>query len=122
MSNVTLMQAIARQEGFYVEPPAPSLARDRNNPGNMEDGKWAQAHGALPSDGNRFARWPTPEAGFEAMRHLLVYNYLGKTITDVVHIWCPASETSNNDEIYIEHVCEWTGLTPDAVLTSEMVG
>lgn len=110
---MTFVKAIARQEGFYVEG---SLAQRRNNPGNIEEGKFAQAHGALPPDGNRFAAWPTPEAGFDAMTILLKLGYEGLTIAHAISKWAPANE--NDTKTYIANVCEWTGLSPTYLLDS----
>ena len=114
---MTFIEAIAREEGFEV---AGSLAQRRNNPGNIEEGEFAQMHGALHTDGHRFAHWATPEAGFEAMRALLCVRYSGLTVTAALNKWAPPVE--NQTESYIANVCKWTGLTPDSVLTNETIG
>lgn len=114
---MTFMEAISRQEGFLVTG---SRAQRRNNPGDIEDGKFAQAHGALPSDGNRFAAWPTSEAGYAAMRALLLRGYVGLTVSAALNKWAPPVENATN--AYIAHVCLWTGLTPETVLTAENIG
>ena len=114
---MTFLEAIARQEGFYVPGSVPAR---RNNPGNIEEGRFAQAHGALPSDGHRFAAWPTPEAGFDAMRTLLTIGYMGLTVAKALSKWAPPVENATSS--YIDHVCEWTGLTPETVLTTASIG
>ena len=114
---MTFIEAIAREEGFEV---AGSLAQRRNNPGNIEEGEFARTHGALHADGNRFAHWATPEAGFEAMRALLQMEYAGLTVAEALNKWAPQVE--NQTESYIANVCKWTELTPDAVLTNEVIG
>ena len=114
---MTFIEAIAREEGFEV---AGSLAQRRNNPGNIVEGEFARTHGALASDGNRFARWDTPEAGFEAMRILLRIRYNGLTVAAAINKWAPPVE--NRTDLYVANVCKWTGLTPDSVLTNEVIG
>lgn len=107
---LTLLQAMARQEGFYAEGSRPA----RNcNPGDIEYGKFALAHGAIGTDG-RFAIFPDEATGFAAMRALLKGAYLGLTVQQAIAKWAPSSE--NNDAAYVDHVCEWTGLTPETVL------
>lgn len=64
-----------------------------NNPGNIEYGQFAIAHGATGSDG-RFAIFPTLEAGYAAQQDLLKsYGKKGiNTISGVVGKWAPSSE------------------------------
>lgn len=114
---ISFMEAIARQEGFLVPTSRPHR---RNNPGDIEDGKFAQAHGALPSDGDRFAAWPTPEAGYAAMRALLMSAYLGLTVRQALCKWAPPVE--NDVSTYESHVCGWTGMTPETILNADNIG
>jgi hypothetical protein len=114
---ITFMQAIARQEGFLVPGTTPNW---RNNPGDIEEGRFARSHGALPTDGRRFAAWPTPEAGYAAMRSLLMSAYLGLTVRQALCKWAPPVE--NDVSAYESHVCQWTGLTPETVLTVDNIG
>ena len=112
---MTFIEAIARQEGSLRAHPL------WDNPGDIEDGPWAQRHGALPPvPGQRFARWPTVEAGFKAMEALLLYNYIGLTVLQGIQKWAPAVE--NDDDIYVRNVCEWTGLAPTDILTIQNIG
>ncbi len=115
-NRLTFLEAIARQEGFYIPDSRPNR---RNNPGDIEEGKFAQAHGALPSDGNRFAAWPTSESGFAAMRALLSGPYNGLTVEQAINKWAPPIENATSS--YVAHVCSWTGLTPDTILTPELL-
>jgi len=63
---MNFLQAIAQEEGFYVHGSRPQ----RNlNPGDIEAGRFAQAHWAVGSEW-RFAKFPTADAGFEAMKAL----------------------------------------------------
>jgi hypothetical protein len=114
----TFIQAVAQMEGFGASPS--NIPTSRNNPGDIEEGRFAQSHGALPPDGHRFAAWPTPDAGFAAMRALLTSAYLGLTVQAALAKWAPPVE--NNVSAYLHGVCEMTGLTPDTVLTPELIG
>lgn len=109
--SVYLIYAIAREEGYYIEG---SRARRNNNPGNIEMGKFAKAHGAVASDG-RFAIFDTPSDGFRALSGLLNSAYKNLTVAQIINKWAPPRE--NDTEQYIKNICEWTGLTPDTVLT-----
>lgn len=113
---MTFMEAIARQEGFYVEGTRPNR---NNNPGDIEAGKFSAAHGATGSDG-RFAIFPDADSGFAAMRALLTIAYLGLTVEQALNKWAPPVENQTN--IYIDHVCEWTGMQPTDVLTADNIG
>ena len=114
---MTFIEAIAREDGFEV---AGSLAQRRNNPGNIEEGEFARTHGALHTDGNRFAHWATPEAGFQAMRELLQIRYTGLTVAAALYKWAPPVE--NNVNAYLKNVSSWCGLQPDDILTAENIG
>jgi len=112
----TFMEAIAREEGFYV--PGTRPARN-NNPGDIEFGRFTQAHGATGGD-PRFAVFPSPAEGFAAMRALLLSAYKGITVAQALNKWAPPVENATNS--YIANVCTWTGLTPETVLTEELIG
>ena len=114
---LTLLEAMAREEGFLVHG---SLPQRRNNPGDIEEGRFAQVHGALPADGSRFAAWPTPEAGFAAMRALITVGYLGLTLEAALNKWAPPEE--NDDDAYLKSVVEMTGMKAHTVLTRENIG
>jgi hypothetical protein len=114
---MTLIEAIARQEGFYLVGSRPQR---NNNPGDIEFGPFAQKHGATKGD-PRFAIFPSPDVGFAAMRALLNSpSYLGLTLAAALNKWAPPIENQTNS--YIEHVCAWTGLTPETILTPEIIG
>jgi len=114
----TFLEAVATMEGFYRTG---SLAQRRHNPGNIEEGRFAQAHGAMASDGDRFAAFPSDIVGFAAARALFKSAYLGLTITAAIRKWAPAQD-GNNVLAYIDGVCEMTGFTPDIVLTADNIG
>lgn len=112
---LTMEQAIARQEGWYLQNVVTRNQRN-NNPGNLEYGTFAIRMGATKSDG-RFAIFPTPEAGFEALHNLLrAPHYINLTIAQAIRQFAPSTE--NNTEGYIKDVCYWMGYTPDYVLNT----
>lgn len=105
--HMSLLEAIARQEGFYSKGSRPQ--RD-NNPGDIEYGPFAREHGAVGSDG-RFAVFPDVQTGFAAMQALLQSkSYSGLSIADALRRWAPSSE--NDTGAYAQHVQQWTGLDP----------
>lgn len=107
---ISLLQAMARQEGFYV---AGTRAARNNNPGNIEYGEFAKNMGAIGSDG-RFAIFDKAEDGFDAMRVLLLRNYRGLTLEAAIHKWAPPVENESN--LYVRNVSQWTGIPPTAVI------
>lgn len=112
-----LTEAIARMEGFYVPG---SRAQRSNNPGNIEWGAFAQANGADrievtgPHGKPRFAHFPSPEVGFDALKALLLKHYKGLTVAQMMQKYAPPCE--NNTQNYTKNVCEWTDLTPQTVI------
>lgn len=109
----TLLQAIAREEGFYAEGP-PNRPQRCNNPGDLEWHPWMKAFGAMAGD-PRFAVFPTADQGFAALRHLLQLPlYSGKTIAQAIWQFAPGNE--NNTQSYIRNVCAWCEQQQDAVI------
>jgi hypothetical protein len=107
----TFLEAVAREEGWLN--PA-SRCRRNLNPGDIEFGRFAKAHGATTSDG-RFAIFPSAEAGFAAMRVLFqAPSYAGLTVAAALARWAPGFE--NNTDLYITNVCHWAGCTPSDVI------
>ena len=110
MPFISICQAIAREEGFYVHG---TRASRNNNPGNIVFGNYAKVHGASGTDG-RFAIFPTAEDGFRAMADLIEAHYSELTVAQAISKWAPSNE--NNTEAYIHNVCLWTGLNPSTVI------
>lgn len=104
-NRMTLIEAIAWQEGFWAGPHTKS-ARN-HNPGNIEYGKFTLAHNAVGRD-TSFAIFADDEAGFDCMQSLLQNHYKGNTVRAIVEVWAPPKE--NNTEQYIKNVCLWTNL------------
>lgn len=124
MSKVSLCEAIAKVEGFYI---AGSRAARNNNPGNIDYGPFAIDNGAarietIPSgftEVARFAYFPTTQAGFDCMSKLLLDDYQGLTLKQAIDKWAPPNE--NNDNAYLNVVCKFTGLEADTILTAELL-
>ena len=110
-----LLEAMARQEGFYLVGTRPAR---NNNPGDIEDGKFARAHGAIGTDG-RFAKFPTVQVGFDAMRALLLSAYANSTLEQMLNHYAPPCENQTN--IYLQRVCEWTGFKPGDLVKSRLL-
>jgi hypothetical protein len=74
-----------------------------NNPGNIEYGDFAKAHGAIGTDG-RFARFPSEEAGTKAQENLLFDSkgYRNLDVSHAINKWAPKSE--NDTDAYIKNV------------------
>lgn len=105
MSNhLTFLQAIAREEGFYVVGSRPQR---NNNPGDIKWGHFAAAYGATKGD-PEFAVFPDIDQGFAAMKALFLSpSYASLTVEQAINRWAPNSE--NNTADYIAHVCSWVG-------------
>lgn len=109
----TLLEAIARQEGFYAEGP-PNRPQRNNNPLDLEWHMWMVSYGSTQGD-PRFAIFPEPQQGFEAGRHLFTLPlYRGKTISQAINLFAPGNE--NDTKVYILNVCAWTEKTPDTII------
>jgi hypothetical protein len=121
---MSIIQAIARYEGFYK---ANSRAQRNNNPGNIEFGKLAASFNArletiIPGANvePRFADFPDADAGFACLRELLTSDYIGMTLLAAFNKYAPPIENDTN--AYAEFVAHETGLTLETVLTTENIG
>ena len=110
MKVITLVEAIAREEGFYVIGTRPQRL---NNPGDIEYGNFAAQHGAIGSDG-RFAIFPDAVTGFAALRQLLMTDYAGMTLKAALNRFAPPVE--NDTGRYLLNVCSWTGAAPTDII------
>jgi hypothetical protein len=113
----SFLQAVAREEGFYLANTRPQR---NNNPGDIEFGKFTQAHGATAGD-PRFAIFNSADDGFACMRSLFQSaGYKGLTVSQALNRWAPPVENQTN--AYIANVCKWTGATPDMVIDGILDG
>ena len=107
---LTLLQAIAKQEGFY-QPG--TLAQRNHNPGNIISGTFANSHGAIGS-GAGYATFPDDETGWAALRALLSGPaYKGLSVEVAINRYCPPPVTDqpltegNNPDVYVRNECAW---------------
>jgi hypothetical protein len=114
---MTFIEAIAKMEGFNADPK--NIPTRDNNPGDIVSGAFTKSHGQSGTDG-RFAKFPTPEAGFAALKALLTNHYLGLTVAAAVNRYAPPIENDTNH--YIDIVCKLSGLRPETILTAENIG
>lgn len=115
MTRISLVEAIARKEGWLVPS---SRCRRNHNPGNIEYGPFARKHGATGTDG-RFAKFPDDATGFAALKALLSGpSYAHLTLAQCVARYAPPSE--NDTARYVKLVSDWTGYPANATVSSMM--
>jgi hypothetical protein len=112
---VKVAESIAHMEGYGVPGARPTR---NNNPGDIEFGPFAQRHGATGGD-PRFAIFPSPDAGMNCLRALLLGRYSGLTVAAALNKYAPPIE--NHTNAYIAGVCRMTGLTPETVITADNI-
>lgn len=100
---------------MYPQRPGTGTRGDRNNnPGNMEYGPFAIAHGATGTDG-RFAIFPNKATGDAAMGALLRKNYQGLTVEQIQRKWVSGNTAAATDPAYLSRMTKATGLQPSSV-------
>ena len=96
-----------------------SIAWRNNNPGNIRNGAFANAHGAFKGKHNRhFAIFPDPATGFAALIALLktqVYQPL--SVMDAMERYAPSSD-NNDPAAYARTLSKLTGLDVHRTLSS----
>lgn len=103
-----LADAVEHLEGYYATGATPNRPQRNFNPGDIEYGQFAKAHGAVGSDG-RFAIFPDYQTGHNAEVSLLMsQNYRNLSISDAIKRFAPSNE--NNTPAYIENALRMTGL------------
>lgn len=119
---LNIPEAIAREEGWNLDPPA--RCRRNHNPGNLNMGDWELAFGAVletvpKGETARFAVFPNDDMGFLGLVHLCGFQrYKGKSLANLATAWAPPDE--NNTSLYLQHLCEFTGLTPDTIIDAHL--
>lgn len=112
-NHLTFLQAIARNEGFYVHG---SRSQRNNNPGDIKWGHFAEAYGATQGD-LVFAVFPDIDHGFSAMKALFeAPSYAGLTVEQAINRWAPNSE--NNTAQYVMNVVAWCGCQPSDLVST----
>lgn len=104
----------APAEGF-ANAGQPRSVRN-NNPGNIEDGPFAQGLPGYAGSDGRFAKFDTPDAGSAAQDRLLKsYGDRGfNTPAAIVGRWAPAAENgADSTNAYAAFVAKKLGVTPD---------
>lgn len=108
---LTLVQAIARQEGFDV---AGSRAARNHNPGNIDYGVFARLHGAIGADPQGYAIFPDNATGTRALSALLESAaYRNLTLGAAIMRYAPPTGDPrglNDTAQYIANVSAWTGI------------
>jgi hypothetical protein len=112
------LEAIARQEGFYVPDSRPNR---NNNPGDLEFHGWETVYGGSSSPHDtRFTYFDSVAHGFEALRHLFTFSlYFGKTFQEAFEIYAPVTE--NHTSVYLANVCTWTNKPPSTIITLDLL-
>ncbi len=103
-------------DGKIYEASGGSRAWRNNNQGNLEYGNFARNNGAIGTDG-RFAIFPDPATGFNAMAGLLATSsYQKLTIEGAINRYAPPNE--NNVENYLKSIEKQTGFLRSTPMNS----
>src|SRR4051794_25409473 len=87
-----------------------------NNPGNMNAGSFADAHGAIGSDG-RFAIFPDMHTGKQALSKLLTsINYISLSIEAAMSRYAPPVE--NDTHAYTGFISTRVGVDPSTLMSA----
>lgn len=115
---MTICEAFAKVEGFGASPL--NRPTRNNNPGDLEYGPFAIAHGstgielAKPGMHPRFAVFPSAQVGFAAMRALFLTHYKGLTVEQAINKYAPPVENQTN--VYISEVCKLAACNPSDII------
>lgn len=95
--------------------PAAGAPRNQrnNNPGNIEDGPFAQSLPGYAGTDGRFAKFTDPGAGTQAQMALLK-SYGGRgidTVAGIINRWAPPSD-GNDTSAYVASVAKQLGVQP----------
>lgn len=107
-----LAEAIARQEGFYVEG---SLPQRNMNPGDLRHAP-GETH---PGNPNAVGAFPNLAAGWAALeRQLGLYAARGLTVQQAIYEFAPPTE--NDSAQYLAYICQQLGCTPATSVTDAL--
>lgn len=97
------------------QPGVQQLASKNNNPGNLE---FRGQPGAVVSEDGRFAKFPTPEAGFRAIIDNVEANKKSPlTLEGYIHKYAPAGE-NNDPKTYAKNAATALGVPLDTPLAN----
>lgn len=118
---LTIAQAIALVEGWFAHGAVANRPQRNNNPGDLEFHGWMTTrYGAVIETATvnpRFAHFPSPETGWQALEDLLATpSYQSLTIAQAVNRFAPPAE--NNDTMYVDSVCQWTGKSANDLIST----
>ena len=118
---LTIAQGIALVEGWYAHGAVANRPQRNNNPGNLEYHSWmTERYGAVleTAEAPRFANFPNPDMGWMALTDLLdTPSYRCLTVKQAVNRFAPPVE--NNDTMYVDSVCRFTGKQPDDLIRED---
>ncbi len=98
-------------------------AERNNNPGNIEDGKFAQSLPGYAGSDGRFAVFKTPDAGKDAQLALLS-SYVKRgydTPLKLASRWAPAGDGGNDPLVYANFIAKKLGIGPSDKLAANDV-
>jgi hypothetical protein len=111
----TIAQTIQKVEGYYPG----TLAYTNNNPGNLI---YVGQTGATPGAGG-FASFPSYDAGYQALLNQ-IQNYAnrGLTIQQMMNLYAPAGQGTNNPTAYANTIASSLGVSVDTPLSDALAG
>jgi hypothetical protein len=111
----TIAATIQQVEGYYPG----TLAYTNNNPGNLI---YVGQAGASPGAGG-FASFPTYDAGYQALLNQ-IQNYAnrGLTIDQMMAIYAPAGQGSNNPSSYANTIANNLGVSTSTPVATAISG
>jgi hypothetical protein len=108
-----------------VSLPAPkgsgSIADQNNNPGNIEDGKFASSMPGYAGGNGRFAKFESHEAG-RAAQMALLESYIKRGYDTPIKLasrWAPAGDGNNNPAKYASFIGKGLGLGVNDKITPD---
>jgi ribosomal protein L35AE/L33A len=89
-----------------------------NNPGNIKGGTWAKNHGAIGTDANGFAIFPTEDTGQAAEEALWRANYGDMTLADAAKRWSYDLKKTSQKELdtYINGLSAGAGVDRNTLI------
>jgi hypothetical protein len=110
-----IASTIQQVEGYYPG----TLAYTNNNPGNLI---YVGQAGATPGAGG-FAAFPSYDAGYQALLNQ-IQNYAnrGLTIDQMMNLYAPAGQGTNNPTAYANTIASALGVSTDTTVADALAG